>query len=170
MRKPPDVWRLVVEARAGVMPWNSSGLWLNLLRGIVLEADGRDEVQLCLQPFDMFLTLDEQVLEKLPRARIALLEAERDPLLERGQRTRFQLQIPLQHILEVLTDMYIERLVQHRHALQKEESVDQPLGMAHFLERFRIDLLIQTEVPPVLTHGGMQKILVDGCHFPFEDF
>ena len=59
MRKPPDAWRLVAEARAVAMPCDSSGLRLNLLGGVVLEADGRDEVQLCLQPLDVFLALDD---------------------------------------------------------------------------------------------------------------
>jgi hypothetical protein len=48
-------------------------LWLNLLGGIVLETDRVNEVQLCLQPLDMFLALDDQVLEELSRAGIALL-------------------------------------------------------------------------------------------------
>jgi hypothetical protein len=41
--------------------------------------------------------------------------------------------------------------------------------MAHFLKRFLINLLVQRYLAPVLTHRGMQKILVDGRHFAFED-
>jgi hypothetical protein len=63
----------------------------------------------------------------------------------------------------------MERLVQGRHALQEEDPIDQPLGMAHFLERLLVDLLMQTYVPPVLTHRGMKKVLVDGRHFSFKD-
>jgi len=106
MREPPYIWRLAAEAAAADRVCRSSCLWLNLLGSVVLEADGRDEVQLCLQPLEVFLALDDQVLEKLPRAGIALLEAEGDPLLEWGQHTRFQLSISLEQILEVLTDMH----------------------------------------------------------------
>jgi hypothetical protein len=59
MRKPPYARRLVAEARVVVRPCDSSCLRLNLLGGVVLEADGRDEVQLCLQPLDVFLALDD---------------------------------------------------------------------------------------------------------------
>jgi hypothetical protein len=151
------------------MACRSSGLQLHLLGRIILEADGRDEVELRLQPLDVLLALNDQVLEEFPRADIALLQTERNPVFERGQGTRFQLQIPRQQILEVLTDMHMERLVQHRHPLKEEDSIHQPLGMAHFLERFRINLLIETQIPPVLTHQGMQKILIDSRHFPTED-
>jgi hypothetical protein len=121
----------------------SSGLRLYLLGGIVLKADSRGEVQLRLQLLEVFFALDDRVLEELPRAGIALIEAERDPLLERRQGPCFQLQIPLKHVFEVVTDMHIEGLVQVRHALQEEDAVDQALRVAHFLERFLIDLFIQ---------------------------
>ena len=61
------------------------GLWLKLLGGIGLKADGRDEVQLGLQPLNVFLALDDQVLEELPCAGIALLEAEGDRFFKREQ-------------------------------------------------------------------------------------
>src|ERR1700752_4029591 len=93
-RKPLYVLRIVAEAVAMACP--SLDLQLNLLRRIVLRADGRDEVKLRLQPLDMLLALNNQVLEELPRAGIALLQTEGDPLFERGQGTRFQVQIPLQ--------------------------------------------------------------------------
>jgi len=133
------------------MAYRSLCLWLNLLGGIVLKADRADEVQLGLQPLNVFLALDDQVLEELSRAGIALLQAEGDPLCEWGQCTRFQLQIPLQQILEVPTCTESGWCSTGRPS-QEEESVDQPLGITHFLERFLIDLLVQTEVPPVLTH------------------
>jgi hypothetical protein len=41
--------------------------------------------------------------------------------------------------------------------------------MAHFLELFLIDLLVQAQIAPVLTHRGVEKILVDGDHFALED-
>jgi hypothetical protein len=166
-RKPLYAWRMVAEAVA--MACRSSALRLNLLGRIILKADARDEMELRLQPLDVLLALNDQVLEEFPRAGIALLQTEGDPLFEWGQGTRFQLQIPRQQILEVLTDMHMERLVQHRHPLQEEDPIHQPLGMAHFLEGFRIDLLIETQIPPVLTHQSMEKILVDGRHFPSED-
>ena len=70
-RKPLYAWRIV--AQTVTMAHRSSGLQLNLLGRIILEADGRDEVELRLQPLDVLLALDDQVLEELPRAGIALL-------------------------------------------------------------------------------------------------
>ena len=55
-------------------------------------------------------------------------------MFERGQGTCLQVQIPLEDILEVLTDMHRERLVQCWHALQEEDAVNQPLGVTHFLK------------------------------------
>jgi hypothetical protein len=48
MRKPPYAWRLMTEASPVDKVCRSSCFRLNLLGRIVLEADGRDEVQLCL--------------------------------------------------------------------------------------------------------------------------
>ena len=76
-------------------------LWLNLLGGIVLDADGINKVQLRLQPLGVFLALYDQVLKEFPCAVIALREAEYNPVLERGQSTRFQVQIPLRKLLSV---------------------------------------------------------------------
>jgi hypothetical protein len=64
-------WRILAEAVT--LASRSSDLRLNLLGGIVLKADSRDEVQLGLQPLDVLLALDDQVLKELPRAGIALL-------------------------------------------------------------------------------------------------
>jgi hypothetical protein len=60
------------------MACRSSGLQLNLLGRLILEADGRDEVELRLQPLDVLLALNDQVLEEFPRADIALLQTEGD--------------------------------------------------------------------------------------------
>ena len=65
-------------------------LWLNLLGGIVPQVDGANKVQSRLQPLKVFPALYDQELKELPRAGIALLEAECDPMLERGQSTRPQ--------------------------------------------------------------------------------
>jgi hypothetical protein len=67
------------------MAGRSSDLQLNLLGCIVLEADGRDEVEVRLQPLDVRLALNDQVLEELLRAGIVLLQTEGDPLFEREQ-------------------------------------------------------------------------------------
>ena len=83
----------------------SSGLQLYLLGRIVLEADRRHEVELRLQPLDVLLTLDDQMLEELPRPGIVLLQTEGNPLFERGQSTRFQLQIPRQQILTAVASL-----------------------------------------------------------------
>jgi hypothetical protein len=73
LRKPPDAWRLAAQVGAVERVCRASGLRLYLLGGIVLEADGMDEVHLRLQPLNMFLALDDQVLEELPCAGITLL-------------------------------------------------------------------------------------------------
>ena len=91
------------------------------------------------------------MFEELPRASIALLETEGNPLFERGQSTRFQLQILRQQLLEVLTNMHREWLVQHWHALQEKDAVDQPLGVTHFLKRFLIDFLYRRRYPQSYT-------------------
>ena len=76
----------------------SSDRQLYLLSRIVLEADSRNEMALRLQPLDVLLTLNDQLLEQLPRAGIVLLPTEGNPLFEWRQSARFQLQIPRQHI------------------------------------------------------------------------
>ena len=68
----------------------SSDFQLYLLGRIVLEADSRNEVELRLQPLDVLLAFNDQMLEELPRAGIVLLQTEGNPLIERGQGTRFQ--------------------------------------------------------------------------------
>src|SRR5262245_5027337 len=128
-------WRTLHLAGYLIACW-SALLRLNLLGGIALEANSHNEVELRFQPLDVLLALDDQVLEELSRTDIAQLKAKRNPVFERGQGTCFQVQIPLQEVLEVLTNMHRERLVQHWHALQEEDAVDQPLGVAHFPERF----------------------------------
>jgi hypothetical protein len=64
--------------------------------------------------------------------------------------------------------MHRERLVEPRQPLQEEDALDQALDMLHFFERFLIKLFVQPEVPPILTHRGVQKILIGGRHFTFE--
>jgi predicted unusual protein kinase regulating ubiquinone biosynthesis (AarF/ABC1/UbiB family) len=56
-----------------VMADRLSNLELNLLGRIVREADGRNEVELSLQPLDVLLALHDQVLEEFPCAGIAVL-------------------------------------------------------------------------------------------------
>jgi len=61
-------------------------------------------------------------------------------------------------------------LVDHWGALEGEDTVDQLLGVTHFLHGFVVDVLVEAQISPVLAQGRMQEILVDRDQFPSERF
>ena len=97
----------------------SSDLQLYLFSRVVLNADSRNEVELHLQPLDVLLALNDQIFRGAPACRYSCCSKQRgNPLLERGRALVSQLQILRQQLLEVLTNMHREWLVQRWHALQ----------------------------------------------------
>jgi hypothetical protein len=54
-------------------------------------------------------------------------------------------------------------------SLEEQNSLDQRVGMLHFVDRLPALIVAELGKSPVRQHLGMQEILVDGCKFVLEN-
>jgi hypothetical protein len=67
-------------------------------------------------------------------------------------------------------DGEMHRLRQAGRGVQKENALDEGLGMFHFIDGLLLDELAQSRELPGLTHLGVKEVLIDGSQLFLESF
>ena len=78
-----------------------------------------------------------------------------------GMRFHLPAQIALQDFLHILADEQLAQILQVRQAIQKQDALDQPVGMLHFIDGFFVLELAEPLHAPVVEHARVQEILID---------
>jgi hypothetical protein len=111
----------------------------------------------------------QDVLEQFARDVVGHLFAIRDRLPQVRMRLHFQLQVAVQRFLHALADQQLAQVLQVGQPIQEQDALDELVGVLHLIDRFLVRVLAEALEPPVLEHAGVQKILVDGRQFVFQN-
>src|SRR5690554_2905848 len=111
---------------------------------------------------DMAFFVGEQVSEQVTSDVILDLFAIFDGLDVIIAPVMLDLEVALEHFADVFTNVQFAEVLQVGDAFEKQDAVDQLLGMLHLFDGLIVLPLGQLLQAPVLIHLGMQKILVDG--------
>ena len=97
-------------------------------------------------------------------------------LIERARR-HLRRQIAVQHLFDVLPDVQRVEHLHIREAVEKDDALDELVGVLHFLDQFLAPLLGQILVAPIFEQPIVQPVLVDRGQFvpkclveKFDDF
>src|SRR5690349_9998901 len=120
--------------------------------------DGRDQVELGLEPIQMLLLAHEDVFDELAGAVVADLGAKRDALVEARDRIDLELTVELQLLRDGLADVDLVEALQVGNAVKIEDALDEIVGVLHLLDRFFANARVEPEVTPVLTHLGVDEV------------
>ena len=104
----------------------------------------------------------QDVFEQLAADIVAHLLAVGDGVLQRWVGVQFQLEIAGERLLDVLAYHQLAQVLQVGQPLEKQNPLDQLVGVLHFVDGFVMLVLRQLVETPVLEHLGVQEILVDG--------
>ena len=110
---------------------------------------------------DMLLGVAEDVLQQLARDIVAHRLAIGDGLLQQAMRGDLDLQVAVQGFDGGLADVELAQVLQVRQALDRQDALDQAIGVLHLLDRLLVLMLGQLLEAPVLQHARMQEVLVD---------
>ena len=108
---------------------------LDLLRQVVLGADVLDLLDLGLEPVDVLFLGDEDPLEERPRAVVALLRREVDPVVQALDGVVLEVEVDLHHLGHGLADVDLHVLLHVRDGVEVEDPVHRLLGVLHLADR-----------------------------------
>lgn len=117
----------------------------------------------------MFLLGLEDVFQQLAAAVVADLFAIGDGGAQVLQAHLFQAQVAFEHFLGVLADQQLAEVLQVGQAFEKQDALDQLVGMLHLVDGFIVLMLAELVQAPVLVHPRVQEVLVDGHQFVAKD-
>src|SRR5690554_1675651 len=70
--------------------------------------------------------------------------------------------VTTKNLLDILANAQLAQLLQVRQPFQKQDTLDQFVGVAHDNNGCLVRQLVQTLKTPVLTHASVQEVLVNG--------
>src|SRR6202167_2061468 len=108
----------------------------HLRLGVVLQADALHQVELRLEPVDVLFFGFEDALENLARHEVAEPLAIGDRGLQLDVRRTLELQVTFEHLRHRLADHELAQVLQVRQSFEKQDALDQPVGMLHLVDRF----------------------------------
>src|SRR6476469_881947 len=134
----------------------------DVLLRVELDADLLDQLQLGFEKIDvMFLVFREILEEELADAVVDAVAISGGVEVERP-RIDFRGEIAVQDFLDVLADAQrIERL-HVGEAVEKQDAIDEAIGVLHFLDAFLAPDFCEVLVSPIVEQPVMEPILVDG--------
>src|SRR5215813_3159100 len=142
---------------------------LYLLSEVVGFARLTDQLELSLDPVDVLLLGDEDVLEQLAAAIVAETAAALDAVVQCGDRGALEVEIDAELLGHGLAHVDLAQALHVGHALEVQDALDEPVGVAHLPDGLLAHLLPQPLVAPVLAHARMDEVLVDGRELGGED-
>ncbi|KPH86624.1 hypothetical protein GLUCOINTEAF2_0202579 [Komagataeibacter intermedius AF2] len=110
----------------------------------------------------MFFLVDQDLEQKIAGDEVAHAFAVGDAFAQVANGLFLKLQVAFEDFLHVLSHQDLVVALHVGQAAQIQDALDQPVGMAHFLDRFLVFLLAQQGHAPVAQRAGVQVILVDG--------
>src|ERR1700735_4776995 len=137
----------------------------DVMLGIKLDAELGDEVELRFKEVDVLFLVMHQLFEQVARDVIAHAVAMRGGFFVKRACRHFGDKVAVEHFLDRLADM---QRIEHLHvgkAVEEDDTVDQLVGVFHFLDGFLAPLLGEILVAPVAEQPIMQPVLVDGRQF-----
>ena len=90
-----------------------------------------------------------------------MLARDLDGLVVHRDRVRLELQVGFELRFHVLPDAQLHR-VHRRRGVEEQDAFDQHLGVLHLVDRLLLDEGAEPVIAPVVTHLGVQEVLVDG--------
>src|SRR5689334_20272617 len=72
------------------------------------------------------------------------------------------LEVGLQRFERIFPDQQLAQVLEVRQPLEKENALDQSVGVLHLVDRFFFLVLFQLVQPPIAEHAGVQEVLIDG--------
>jgi len=81
--------------------------------------------------------------------------------LEVRHRLLFQAQVAGHHFAGFFADQELAELLKIGQAIEKQDALDELVGMLHFVNRFLVFVLRQLGITPVAIHARVEEILVD---------
>src|SRR3569833_469695 len=134
---------------------------IHLRLAIVLDTNALDEIELGLEVVDMLFLGLENRLEQLARNEFPEGLAIADGCLELGVCRHLELEVALETFLHPLSDEQLSQVLQVGQPVEKENPLDETVGMLHLIDRLTLLVLLEAHQTPIAEHARMQKILVD---------
>ena len=135
---------------------------------VVREPHLLDQAELFLDEVDVLLFALLNLDEELARDEILDRFAVCDCRLVHRVGGHLALQIAFEDLPHILADEELSQVLQIGQAVQKQDALDQPVRVAHFVDGLVVFDLAQPPHAPVVEHAGVQKILVDGGELVLE--
>ena len=124
-----------------------------------------DQVQLGFEEIDVVLLVLHQPFELVARDIILDRMAIGRRFLIEVARIDLGGEIAIEHLLHGLADAQRVEHLQIGEALEKDDALDQLVGVMHFLDRFRLPFLGEIAKTPIVEQPVMQPVLIDGGQF-----
>ncbi len=70
--------------------------------------------------------------------------------------------------MHILADEQLSQILQVRQSIQKQDALDQAVGMLHFIDGFFVLEFAEPLHTPVVEHARVQEILIDRGEFVFQ--
>src|SRR5581483_990625 len=127
----------------------------------VLQSESIGEVNLRLEPIDMVFLALEDFPQQIARDVVLHRLAVRDGILQHRTREALLLEVALQCFERVLADQQLAEILEVRQSLEKQDPLDQAIGMLHLVDRLLALVVLELLQTPVAEHAGVQEVLVD---------
>src|SRR6202044_3788274 len=137
----------------------------DVMLGVELGAELGDQIKLGLEKIDVMLFVAHQLLEQVARDVILDRVAMGGGLLVERARVHLGAQIAFEDLFHRLPDM---QRIEHLHvgeAVEKDDAVDELVGVLHLLDGLLAPLLGEIAIAPIVQQPVMQPILVDRGKF-----
>ena len=134
----------------------------DVVLGIELEAELGDEIELGLEKIDVLFLVVHQLLEQVAGDVVLDRVAMGGGLLIERARRHLGREIAVEHLPHVLSDVKRIEHLQVGKAVEKDDALDDLVGVLHLLDRFLAPFLRQVAVAPIVQEPVMQPVLVDG--------
>src|SRR6516162_5031391 len=135
---------------------------------VVFDPDFADQLQLRLDEVDMLLFAHENLAEQVAGHKVAYPFAVRDRLAQLRDRLLLEPQVALEDLRYCLAD---EQLFQFQagRAAEKQDALDQHVGVFHFVDRFIVFIGAELDHAPVLQDASVQEILIERGHLILQN-
>ena len=84
-----------------------------------------------------------------------------DRILQHRTRGALLLEIALQRLERVLADQQLAEVLEIGQALEKQDPLDEAIGVLHLVDRLLLLVVLELLQAPVAEHAGVQEVLVD---------
>ena len=88
--------------------------------------------------------------------------------VEIWQRSHFQREVAGEDFGQALSDPELADILEIGQSAKEENTLDEPVGVLHLIDRFLMFLVRKLGYAPVRQHPGVQEILADGGQFVLE--